>query len=220
MRQALLLFHGEGLSYLQIAEKMSLPVGTVATWITRARKHLSASCLEPKEPLSMELLGRELLLDPDGHLSEIGAGALADGQDALIPADLLAHAASCPECQLRLGQQALQVELVHRALGADPAPALASTRAPALPWRSLLIAAALAALGAAPTLLAPETAASARTLLRMAPALLLALGRALQEPDMTTRMATMSWAGALVLALVGAALARLATRQHPQGDPR
>lgn len=44
-RQALLLFHGEGLSYQQIAARLSLPVGTVATWITRGRKTITDACL-------------------------------------------------------------------------------------------------------------------------------------------------------------------------------
>ena len=43
-RQALLLFHGEGLSYQQIAERLGLPLGTVATWITRGRQSLAESC--------------------------------------------------------------------------------------------------------------------------------------------------------------------------------
>ena len=44
-RQALLLFHGEGLSYQEIAARMELPLGTVATWITRGRQSLAAACL-------------------------------------------------------------------------------------------------------------------------------------------------------------------------------
>lgn len=48
MRRALLLFHGEGLSYQQIAERLDLPVGTVATWVTRGRKILATSCQERK----------------------------------------------------------------------------------------------------------------------------------------------------------------------------
>ena len=50
IQQALLLFHGEGLSYQQIAERMGLPVGTIATWITRGRRALAASCQERKFP--------------------------------------------------------------------------------------------------------------------------------------------------------------------------
>ena len=39
-RQALILFHQHELSYEQIAESMSRPLGTVKTWIHRARSEL------------------------------------------------------------------------------------------------------------------------------------------------------------------------------------
>ena len=44
IRQALLLFHGEGLSYQQIATRLELPLGTVATWITRGRHDRAEAC--------------------------------------------------------------------------------------------------------------------------------------------------------------------------------
>jgi RNA polymerase sigma factor (sigma-70 family) len=37
-RKALTLFHVEGLAYDEIARKMGVPLGTVATWVTRGRK--------------------------------------------------------------------------------------------------------------------------------------------------------------------------------------
>lgn len=40
-REALELFHGEGLSYQEVAARMDVPLGTVATWVTRGRKTLS-----------------------------------------------------------------------------------------------------------------------------------------------------------------------------------
>jgi RNA polymerase sigma factor (sigma-70 family) len=40
-RQALLLFHVEGLSYGEIAERLAVPPGTVGTWILRARQTLA-----------------------------------------------------------------------------------------------------------------------------------------------------------------------------------
>lgn len=48
-RQALLLFHLEGLGYREIAERMGVPVGTVGTWVTRGRQSLAAA-LSEKEP--------------------------------------------------------------------------------------------------------------------------------------------------------------------------
>lgn len=53
-RRALELFHGEGLAYAQIATKLEVPVGTVATWVTRGRKAiadvLSAEDSAPRSP--------------------------------------------------------------------------------------------------------------------------------------------------------------------------
>lgn len=37
-REALWLLHGEGLGYQEIARRMGVPLGTVATWITRGRQ--------------------------------------------------------------------------------------------------------------------------------------------------------------------------------------
>lgn len=41
MRDALVKFHLEGKSYMQIAEEMKVPLGSVATWVTRGRKLLA-----------------------------------------------------------------------------------------------------------------------------------------------------------------------------------
>lgn len=42
-REALLLFHVEGLAYREIAQRMAVPVGTVGTWINRGRERLASS---------------------------------------------------------------------------------------------------------------------------------------------------------------------------------
>lgn len=39
-RQAFLLFHQQQLSYAEIAEQLACPVGTVKTWVHRARTHI------------------------------------------------------------------------------------------------------------------------------------------------------------------------------------
>lgn len=46
-RQAFTLFHQHELSYAEIAEAMSCPLGTVKTWVHRARKELIA-CLQQR----------------------------------------------------------------------------------------------------------------------------------------------------------------------------
>lgn len=40
-RRALELFHLEGLAYQEIAKKLDVPLGTVATWVTRGRRALA-----------------------------------------------------------------------------------------------------------------------------------------------------------------------------------
>ncbi|MBN2194019.1 MAG: RNA polymerase sigma factor [Polyangiaceae bacterium] len=47
-RQALWLFHVEGLSYREIALRLAAPVGTVGTWIIRGRQQL-ADTLPPED---------------------------------------------------------------------------------------------------------------------------------------------------------------------------
>jgi RNA polymerase sigma-70 factor (ECF subfamily) len=42
-RRALTLFHVEGLSYAQIAAVMTVPLGTVATWVARGRAAVAAA---------------------------------------------------------------------------------------------------------------------------------------------------------------------------------
>jgi RNA polymerase sigma-70 factor (ECF subfamily) len=42
-RRALTLFHIEGLQYQEIAARLGVPLGTVATWVMRARKSVAAA---------------------------------------------------------------------------------------------------------------------------------------------------------------------------------
>jgi RNA polymerase sigma-70 factor (ECF subfamily) len=40
-REALVLFHVDGLGYQEIARRMGVPLGTVATWISRGRRSIA-----------------------------------------------------------------------------------------------------------------------------------------------------------------------------------
>ena len=40
-RQALILFHVDGLGYREISERLGVPMGTVGTWVTRGRRQLA-----------------------------------------------------------------------------------------------------------------------------------------------------------------------------------
>jgi RNA polymerase sigma-70 factor (ECF subfamily) len=42
-RRALTMFHLEGLQYQEIAARLGVPLGTVATWVMRARKSVAAA---------------------------------------------------------------------------------------------------------------------------------------------------------------------------------
>jgi RNA polymerase sigma factor (sigma-70 family) len=48
-RKALELFHLEGLAYQEIAQRLSVPLGTVATWVTRGRKAMAEALEEEVE---------------------------------------------------------------------------------------------------------------------------------------------------------------------------
>ena len=45
-RRALGLFHLEGASYQEIARRLAVPIGTVATWVTRGRKAMADALRE------------------------------------------------------------------------------------------------------------------------------------------------------------------------------
>ena len=45
-REAMVLFHVEGEGYQQIADRMGVPLGTVATWLSRGRRTLAAALAE------------------------------------------------------------------------------------------------------------------------------------------------------------------------------
>lgn len=53
-RNALRMFHLEGLAYQEISVKLDVPLGTVATWVTRARKAVAAVIEANDRPSSGE----------------------------------------------------------------------------------------------------------------------------------------------------------------------
>lgn len=68
--------------------------------------------------MSAERLPLELVLTEDGHLSEVGAMALGDGQDDVVPMAARDHAAACPVCSARVADHALLTLAVGDVLAA------------------------------------------------------------------------------------------------------
>lgn len=77
------------------------------------------------------------LVFADGHLTEVGVATLADGEDALVPAEARAHAHSCEQCSSALGREALHSmalgEVVRTAAFEERAVAHAREPAPRVP---------------------------------------------------------------------------------------
>ena len=48
-RKALTMFHLEGLEYQEIAERLDVPLGTVATWVARGRRAMAATLEEARD---------------------------------------------------------------------------------------------------------------------------------------------------------------------------
>ncbi len=51
-RDAFMLFHVDKLSYAEIAERLGVPLGTVKTWVHRARRELTQTIANARSPLS------------------------------------------------------------------------------------------------------------------------------------------------------------------------
>lgn len=111
-----------------------------------------------------ELLPAELLVDAAGHLSEEGAMFVADGEDALFPASISAHARGCAVCQHRIGDAAMLSARVGAVLSQTrPIREVARVRRP-VPIGAVGMAFLIAAAGAAPTLArAPRMVVEAMT---------------------------------------------------------
>lgn len=96
-----------------------------------------------------DMLPPELVWQDDGHVSEVALGALADGEEELVPVQAARHAAACDACSARLGEQALLSLSTSEALALmEPA-----TQRRPVPVLAISLALALAALGAAPALI-------------------------------------------------------------------
>ena len=91
-----------------------------------------------------DVLDKEIVWDQEGHLSEVAKSALADGQDAILPPDALAHFSRCHACVEGVGKAALLSAQFSAALVAAPRVERS------LPWIPIGAALAVAAVSAIP----------------------------------------------------------------------
>lgn len=131
--------------------------------------------------MSTQLLPDDLVWDETdaSHLSEIALTAVADGEEALLPANARTHLESCESCGRKLGEAAMLSNTIGAALRgasttstatatatvpASVTPARDSARARArIPMGAIAAGLALAILGAVPMLLdLPSFLADAR----------------------------------------------------------
>jgi hypothetical protein len=146
------------------------------------------------------------------HASEAALVALADAQVDIVPDSVARHLETCPECNDLLAELAtLSVSAEAAILSAPrvesvPAASAQVLRLP-IPWRALVIAAAVAALGAAPALAeAPGRMSSLTTsVVRIAPALVKALAQLFRAQNSSVGL---TFASAIFLLMVGVALTR------------
>lgn len=160
-----------------------------------------------------------LLIDDRGHLSELAAALVADGEGALLPDALRDHLGACPTCAALLGEAAL-LSLTTRAVVREARPSPADAEA-GVPWRWIAPALALAFVSGVPSAAASFLSGEAsvlsrfRVVFRGVRALAFALGRA-AEHGAWPQAALLS---ALVLVVAGALLGAVASRRAlSQGD--
>ena len=177
------MFHLEGLGYQEIAVRLEVPLGTVATWVMRGRKAVASAVAESGEGvMAREELPKELLWEGK-HASELALSAFADGEESLLSKEIVLHLHTCTECAMHLGETALVTRGVTHAVNSVkpwlpaemlvPSVARASAKrsSQSVPWRAVFAALALTAVGSAPTLMAlpHRIAAFAVRLLHAAP---------------------------------------------------
>jgi len=83
-----------------------------------------------------DMLPRELVWD-GAHVSELGLTAIADGQDAIVQPDALAHVDRCEWCAGRLGRAALLSSAVGDAVAGARQVSKVTERAAPRPWIAL-----------------------------------------------------------------------------------
>jgi hypothetical protein len=162
-----------------------------------------------------ELLPEDLLWAEGGHASDVVLTALADGQNAVVPASVRAHVDGCAACTIHLGNAALLSLHARREMTAVAEDARAPKRVPRLPVALGLL---VAGLGLVPSLLdRPLEPAGVRTFVtHEAPVLasaLRTLAARLLEPGSPVGLA-LTYGSAALLVLMAFAVMRLLPKKE------
>ena len=96
------------------------------------------------------------------HASELAVSAFADGEESVLPREVVLHLHTCNECVMRLGETALVSRgVTHAVQSVKPwlpaemvAPLAKKQRAQPVPWAAIIAALGLTGVGVTPTLLA------------------------------------------------------------------
>jgi len=139
------------------------------------------------------------------HASEAAIVMIADAQLHLVPDTVLAHVDTCAECNHAIAEAAMLSVHTGEALAAMASDAKVVRLA--IPWRALLAAAAVALVGALPSLVdAPaELGTTAVSVVRTAPHVAKGLGQLLHAD---TGSLWVTLVPAVLLLIVGFALTR------------
>ncbi|MFO0741482.1 MAG: hypothetical protein U0270_36635 [Labilithrix sp.] len=156
-----------------------------------------------------EQLPATLLWAEGGHASDVVLAALADGQHAIVPADVRAHVEQCATCSAQLGHAALLSLEAHRALAAP-------ARVRRIPRAAIALGLAAAVLGLVPSWLFGGSGAVAAPARQLSSATrgLATLSARLDGSSSSTLGLIATYVAAACLVFAGLALARLSSKKE------
>jgi hypothetical protein len=164
---------------------------------------------------ALDKLSAELAWQRDGHVTDVALTAVADGELAILPEDVLHHIEACDHCTTRLGAEALLSAQAGEMMAALVMPnhsrSLAKARPPepqrVAPKAAIVLALVVAGLGAVPALLdaVPRLPEVIPTIVWAVP-LLARSAIAVMKSDV---FPVLVWLSALVLVLAGVLVSRM-----------
>lgn len=179
--------------------------------------------------MSTETLSQDVGWEPSGHLSDVALSVIADGEEALLDAEMNCHLGSCVTCTMRLGQVAQRSADVAEVFA--QAAARAEAKAPVIvvpapvsprprrkaPVFAVVAVLAVALAGLAPSLLhLPHEAMHTWSVVRkVAPSMLRLLFQMIGQAwgGSAGRLSVLVWGMAVMLVVTGFGIARRASKK-------